>query len=322
MRFSHLIHPEIVLDTRGNLDTRAYYRDILKHVYPRGEGKGVYGLYEKGKVLEPKDDYIPAFTFNSQLINSVNGDINMIDHWSLCRKFAIERPPVFHLSRDFAQALESIDKEIPIDILPERFFCYLSFPEKTIRDDTSWVQGAYVYIGPGYETTARPELQNEKVLWVSYMGYPAPGTWGHDVTRICIDVRPKTVSKLMESVKTVDVPENVPNREQLDPVKRNAVLRTIVNALIYIHSQDPAIDLLRPTRNLSKGSKQALIASGGHLNDCTLPVQLLNWSYQKPRERHVDETIVRAHPRWQRCGPQLSQVKWILIEEHVRRFKD
>lgn len=323
MNFNRHLHPEIVCDLRGKTEQRDYYKNILNMVNPKGEGPGSYAVYSGGKVVAANQfDSKPAYTFSKTLIEAVNADVNMLDHWAMCRKFKDERPPVFHLSKDFIQALASIDKEIPIDILPEQYFCYLSFPELAIFDDTSWVQGAYVYVGKGRDCNMANGLEDEKIIWISYMGYPKPGQFDFDVTRVAVDLKPETITKLLSTLESVDVPELIPNREFLDPSKRDHVVRAIINALVYIHSQDPAIDMLRPTRNLSKSSKKALQASGGHMNDCMLPVRLLNWSYLKPRERHVGETVVKAHPRWQRCGPGNSQVKWILIDSFVRRYKD
>lgn len=98
-----------------------------------------------------------------------------------------------------------------------------------------------------------------------------------------------------------------------------SLLTGIINSLIYINSQDPDIEALKPLRLYQKkelssfdNSKKSQIR--------TIPVNLVSWSMYGKRYS-VDQTVVSPHMRWQPCGPNRSQVKLVWVKEHIRKYQ-
>jgi hypothetical protein len=91
----------------------------------------------------------------------------------------------------------------------------------------------------------------------------------------------------------------------------------IVNTAVYVNSQDPEIEELRPLR-LYDRKQLSQIENTKRENLCTLPVRLVHWGYY--RRYHVGSTTVSGHFRWQPCGVGLKDVKLVWIEDHVRNY--
>ena len=94
----------------------------------------------------------------------------------------------------------------------------------------------------------------------------------------------------------------------------------ILKACTYIVSSHPDLSPLLPPPPPTT-SKPKKIAGWLHEN-YPLPVARVGYSFHGDRIRHVGETSVRSHFRWQKFGPGLSQIKLIWIDEHTRHYKD
>jgi hypothetical protein len=242
----------------------------------------------------------------------------------MCKKFILERPPVYRLGKDFSEVLAGVENDIPMDRLPEKFFAYISFPKGTVTDDTGHIIGAYVFVGDAKETTAHPNLWGNKVLWMSIIGssvYSDDYTTEHILMK-CEDTFEETFNRLVIKDHFRDYPIG---KELMDtPAAKRARLnacRSIVNSLLYIHSLEPNIDHLKPMTNLTHGQRRDLKDQGKNINLCTLPVIAVNWAYKRERVFGVDETWRSEHHRWQRCGPGNSQIKLTLVKGHKVKYK-
>lgn len=301
MRLTKILTPEIVLGTRGSEDDIKFYKMYLNAISKIGPGM------ECGPPV-------------------LNMDQITQTHFALCWKFRKQGGgKVFHIGRDFAHAMAGIEKDIPVDKLPDKFFAYFSFPENTFTQfESSSVKGGFIYIGPAKETTMRLGQNAEynatlesKVVWLNYE-CDVPEA----MKRANPDMRLWQTCKFMMGLDNgtqaaLDLAPQLPDSDKAS----TDVARAFINLALYIHSADP--DLL-PTRAVQQQSikeRKKFFVDNGVANHCTLPVTFVSWNYKQPFVYHKDMTTVRAHYRWQPCGPGFSQVKLVLIEEHERHFK-
>jgi hypothetical protein len=308
MRIKKVVHPEIVIDKRGDVDVREAYKVFMEGIgYVEGEG-----YYTKNPLWQALDP-------------------NLKEHFLFCWKFKQERPPVYYVPKDFAEAISRIDRDIPVDLLPKRFFGYFAFADGSVFDESDEVQGAYVYVGPPEETSIKLGLLEtaSTCLWISYcckttapsdhfpglppLNIPAVG-------RLLVELKPEKIAEMLQNLKIEDY--LMGTSRNLDPKsERNVVYRTLVNLVLYVHSVDA--DLLKtPTHShLSNRERSQRAQSGKPINECMVPLTLISWNYKKPVLYQKDSTVVGTHPRFQRCGPGFMQVKLIWVKEHVRVFK-
>ncbi len=93
----------------------------------------------------------------------------------------------------------------------------------------------------------------------------------------------------------------------------------VVNTAVYINSQDPEIEELRPLRLYDRKQLSGMESSKReHL--CTFPVRLVNWAFHR-RVYSVDSTMVSGHFRRQPCGVGRTGIKLVWIDEHVRTYE-
>jgi hypothetical protein len=293
------------------------------------------------KQFNPSLQFIPVWE---------NFDPNLSTHFFLTWKFKHEflklpkksKPKIYHIPKDFTQALMKVDREIPVDLLPERFFGYFSFAEGAIFDDSDEVQGAYVFIGPAEESTLKPgAVESEKVIWISYVckdkikreqGYKAmlgPDRNGvprlfnfMGISKLLIELKNEKFSKLANQYKTIDFIDgaNVQMSEK-EVEARNTVFRTLINLVLFVNSIDPDLIEAPTTNHLSNKQLKERRDAGKPINECSVPVTLVSWNYHKPVQYHVDSTFIETFLRWQRCGTRNSQVKLIWVTPHLRRYK-
>jgi hypothetical protein len=237
------------------------------------------------------------------------------------------------------KALFQIRREIPIDLLADRFFGYLSFAEETIHDGEDFVQGAYVFIGHSRETPfAAHSAGHAKSLWMSYVCQSKENGGFCSSVQFRADLYKNTT---MESLIQETLATALPSkdffekaiqanklllqgertlRDQFFCQKRALVMQTVINAVLYIHSQSPELLRVQPMKNYTN-KQQRLMKAGLVQNHCTVPITFINCGYKKPIQYQVDKTTVSGHFRWQRCGEHYSQVKLIWIEEHERTYQ-
>ena len=292
MRLSKVLHPEIVLGRRGPDWIKDYYKKTVKEIDFLQEG----GASVPHIFAEIGEGEIRGLT--------------------LMRKWMITGTKVYHVSSDFLSALAGIERGVSLDYLPDRFCGYLSFAEKTIYDDEDEIEGAYCFIGPARETSLQ-DHSFERVFWCAYVvkGYRSIGT-------ICLDLKQ---GELLEDLINRFEDDSLKQFKFATPPKnlrkRALVHNAVLNVVMYLHSQEPKVQRIPATQEISNKKASELEASTGLRNDCTLPVTFVNWNYAKQRIYTKESTWVDTFPRWQPCGPNLSQVKLIWVQPHERRYK-
>lgn len=302
MKFSKVLHPEVALGLRGDEMLRAAYPGFLSQVTYKADAANPY---ERGY----------------QIDEAMKPDQIFAGHICLVWRFFQEKAPIYHSGKEFTQALMKVDKEIPVDLLPKRFCAYFSFPDGVVFDDEEEIEGAYVFIGPSYETTVRQDGAfggpGEMTLWVSYVtkaGHPS---------NCLAPITKEKVGKILEKLPCEDVVlrDGVLYHEYKGNVAiRDNVYRLIVNLVLYVNSIDCDLVGVPPVRKMKPAQKKDAIKRGGLLNQCLLPVTFVSWNYKKEKQFHIGSTVVDTHMRWQRVGEGLKQIKLIWVREHLRTF--
>lgn len=250
-------------------------------------------------------------------------DENALSHLGIARKFQTDRPKIYYVGKDFAQAMSGIDREIPADRMPKNFFGYIAFGKDALKDESHFVEGVYTFIGPADQVGAGKHYGSGTVVWLSYVPQPSEEGMYPFFAKALFPLIPERISQIVGQVGfskdatllgNATVPEHV-ERE------REKIYRAVINTVLYIHSQDPDLRKLRPEKELSHTQRKRLREVGGDTVDCSVPVVLVSWDYKQKRGIHVDSTWVDTHPRWQRCGPGNSQIKLVWVKEHERRYK-
>ncbi len=309
MKLSQVLHPEIVLGRRGDAFQKRFYEEVLAKVSHSDVGYSIN--------IDPELDT----PIQKMVLPGL--DPNLTEHLLLCHKFKVERPKVYHLGADWAEVMAGIDKEIPTEHLPARFFGYISFADKALHDGDEYVQGAYVFIGPGKETAVPPsEWHQEKVFWVSYVCEKTKEL--PNVARLtCNLADAKKLSQITGTLPQKDyfVGSNKVITEKIQ-AQRDRVYRCLLNTVLYIHAQDADLQNIQSHSGLSQTQAKKLLNSGKipTINLCTLPVTLISHAWKKPRNFGVDATWVMGFWRWQRCGVGLSSVKLTYVKGHERHF--
>lgn len=301
MRLSKVLTPEIIAGTRGDQQYISLYRSIMGEIETIDNG------------VKFRDSEISQMI--SQSVDEITGG-----HFAMAWKYKHTPCRVYHIGKDFSHAMANVKKDLPLDMLPERFFAYFSMPSGTFSGvEDCPVKGGFIYIGPQAETMARSEWKHERVVWINYeleLGEEKESKIlaAGQMPLYCANFLMPLDNGLKSAIE--DAP-HIPGSRKTSP----EVVRAFLNLAIYIHSLNP--DLL-PTRAAQQNSlkqRKEFHKKFGVTNLCTLPVTFVSWNYEKPKSYSVDSTMVSAHMRWQRCGPGFSQVKLIMIDEHERRFK-
>jgi len=266
--------------------------------------------------VEPKDGvHLTGFA-----VNHLANDSNLLEHLIICKMYK-QRGKAFYLPKSFAQDLSRVDRATPTSVLPDRFLGYFQFAEGSIKDENDWVEGGYVYIGPANEIGLKVEEgpANTRVAALSYVN--APSEHGISaVGRLTFALENKKLAELSPvEWKDITIFEPSMRREEMEK-HRLPVFQALINAAVYIHTEDPDLVRLPAEQELSNKKRSDLRQKTGAENLCTVPITLINKDYHHEREFSVDATTVRGHLRWQPCGSGRTQVKLIWIDEHERKY--
>lgn len=301
-----ILHPEIVLGRRGTAKQFALYQTTL-----------------------PMCEFVEGRGWKSDLKSQFGMDDTFEQHILMAKKFKAEKPKSYRLGKDFAEILSNVKNDIPIDRLPERFFGYVSVPRGVLSDDTGAIYGAYIYIGDAQETPVANVEYGKKVLWMSMVGESPHGEDDFSVQHTLMELK-GSFDEMYLSLKGIEtdmklfIAEGKLNGERtvtetVDELKemRLKSARCFINTVLYIHSLEPNIDHLRPTNNMTNSERKKV--GDPHINMCSIPVHAINWGYK--RAHSVEETFRREHPRWQRCGTGLSDIKLVMVKGHIVRYQ-
>lgn len=306
MHFENVLHPEIVLGLRGESWQKEIYRKyVLSNV----------SYEEENKRFTVKTR--PGFLQSSSTIDRQNVE-EFILTTSLMTRMMTERPKIFHVGKDFLKALSTIKKDIPTNIIKDRFFAYFSFPKNTVFFEKIEIQGGYVLVeadkNDGFGRTVTIQYYVKEAYNQAAAEYYAT-THAHGMLNT--ELMSTNANLLRANAR-----EHMPAETFSDNGNSTQIYQTLINLSVYCHSQDPDIQKLRPELNLPKSKKKAARAAGEQLTNCMLPVSLLSWNYKRPVQYSKDSCFVESHMRWQPCGPARSEVKLIWVTEHERHYKN
>lgn len=330
MRFNQVLHPELLFDLRGPVAEREALKMLLADVDFSKEGWTYFNARTKiGTTYKleqcasnevkrgphPGGTYFPNhFSYGPKVGNL---DPNLQGFLALCKKFKVESPRSYFVGRDFAKALGEIDRAIPMQFLPDRFFGFFGFPPETLWDGHKFIQSVYVFIGDASESTLKDENFGKKLMWLQYVDVDG----GIGSARFILEN--KKITEIAAGQRTIDVLYDKSVTDSLNQ-HRSKVDVTVINAVLYLHSQDAelislvgtAADRFSNRQRIETRKKQA---AKGLENHCTIPVTFLNYGFQS-RVYKDAEVKVRGHHRWQPHGSGRSQVKLIWIDEHARHY--
>lgn len=307
MRFGRVLHPEIVLNKRGT----KFERDFIKTVLDMTEMLP-NGLNWSVKASSDPLNYIIA--------KALEHDPVFVRFIVSCKIFTERKANVFHIGSDFLQALQKVDRKIPVDILPETFCAYFSFASSTLFDESDAIDGGYVCIDRGRNLGMKAEFSDLKIITFSYVcSKKNPQDPSPPVGSMTVPLDAKTLNELVSGAPVQDfcVDKNkIVDEETLE--KRNQVFRALLNCVIYLHSAEPIVQKSVPLEESKKTIKQHK-KDGEVINACTIPIHFL-WPNYKPIHK-IQSTWVDSYPRWQRCGPGLQGVKLVFVSAHERNYK-
>ena len=288
MRLTKILHPEIITDRRGPVTLRKIYRQALSQIEFVAETGGVI---------------VPTLVLESDPVNQ--------RAMTLMRRWQLDNGKVYHVSKDFLLALAGVERGVSLDYLPQRFVGYVSFADRTIYDDTHEVEGAYVYLGPARYAGLK-DVSEKRVLWVVYIC-----SGGAVIASVSIPLKQgETIEDLMRTV-CLECEGSIPI---LNKRKNALVYNTVVNVVMYLHSQEPNVQRLPAVHEISNRKASELALKTGLRNECTVPVTFVNWNYAGQRVYTAEKTWVETFPRWQPCGVGLAQVKLIWVRAHERVY--
>lgn len=153
MRFGRTLHPEIVLNKRGSKQAREFYSLAMNMI----------DITPGGVAFKAQD------TMSAIVAEGLARDPVFLRFTANCKIFKERNAPVYHIGREFLQALQKIDREIPVDLLPEKFSAYFSFSNNTVFDDDAAVEGGYVSIDRGRNLGMISELADTRVISFTYV---------------------------------------------------------------------------------------------------------------------------------------------------------
>jgi hypothetical protein len=238
-------------------------------------------------------------------------DINRRNAFAQAQRHHLEKAPSYHICEDFAKALLGLrERDIVEEYLPEKFFAYISIPSGIVGN----VTGAYIYIGPSdHRGPFLKEHWDKKVIWISYFDeFQTDGFMPMGRLNFYLNDG-KNISEIIDFYESDSL--DIEGREE-----RRGLGRLLLNAVLYIQSQDPELLLLKPTYK-APVSKQKSHTIDGHLNLCTIPVHAINWDYKKTHLYTDSKIFVDGFLAWRRCGPRHSQIKLSWISEHEKTIK-
>lgn len=293
MKLTRVLHPEIVQGKRGPTKLIKTYRDFFAKM---NLGKGQF----------ISSSHIERILYQSAKVQ-----------FDLAYK-AQHGCKTFYIGREFAEALKHCSGAIPIDLLPKSFFAHIAFPENCIFDaDGDEATGCYVFIGNGKEAGLAPEHWEEPAVTMCYLLKslnselpPESGYFADTLTEF------KNTGHLISNL----TPITESGDEDSEGRVHDSIWRFIFNVVLYIHSPYSDQFPLRTREVLNSKDFKSQSEKSSVENLCSIPVILISWNYQRPISYSKDSTTVQSHLRWQRCGPENSASKLILIREHLRSF--
>lgn len=277
MRFNKIIHPEIVLDRRGPLETRKVYKDFFTNLKLN---------------LKIKDNVLQGHAITCSYFRSYGG-------------------VVYHVPERFSDSLLRLEKDISTSFFPKKLNCFFSFASEKFIENGDYYVGAYVLRNEKYDNN-HPFFMISFVTSKNYIyNFDYPFSFSEGLT---IDQVIKNVDeyKYLQGM-TLGLDRGFSEL-------RKKLVRLVFNLSIFLNSEGADFFSLPPMINESNTKKKKYEAKHEHVNECTLPIVLLNRNFHEGRQYSIDKTIVNSFPRWQPFGEKFSKIKLIWVKSHERKF--
>jgi hypothetical protein len=311
MNISNLLHPEILLDTRGPKNLRDFCKWSLQATAVLGESKY---YFDSGKLPEHAQSILEPYITSAWRADYVR-------QYGLFKKFVENRGKTYYIPRDFLTALSKIDREIRVDYYPENFSGYFAFPKNFVKSpDGEFFNGAYVFSRSTQIDSNKMKSNYLNFMFVTLREGGIPPKF----LNIGLELSDKaSFSSYLATEQSAGMRRTIGTTVETFAVENSSVslCSTIANALLYVHNESEELVFLRAASNPDRRNGKSIeTAMGKAVNNCSIPVNLLSFNFHKRYHFDVASTEVRGHFRWQPYGPGLSKVKLIWIDAHVRHF--
>ncbi len=326
IRLNRVLHPEILYDRRGSIVGRQLLKTNLSFLRYSEVG---FTTEKNGELSARKgeigEEYLPSRYAGAS--NAPSGFLNVIGTLSVLHNFKKQNGNNYLVGNGFGSDLLRIDRKIPLEYLPNSFTGYFALPPGLIKFKNQPVTDVYAYYGNNLWNPDSENNEGKELRLAFFFGDIIKHVGLADGSYIRFPMRAEKVKTIIGDATRYNCYSGG-TKNQLDAivVTTNEIARLVLNAILYIHSEDPVtkriLPILDPTLSVKKcrERKRAQQAEGLE-NHCTIPIIFLNHNFHK-RTYSVDSTIVATHPRWQPCGPGFSKVKLIWVTEHERHYKN
>ena len=321
MKLSKVINMELALDRRGKSPIRDMYREVLPWL-KWVEEEQTYELYPS--------------TGNPGLVEMITSDLNLVHHLGMVSRVIKEKAGNYYFPKEFLQALSKLDRGIPIDYLPEKFWGYFEFADSAIGDDAGGVKSAYVFVGKMKNFHSREGKFNdgdvdriidpeETIISLSYLNdsdattkFMWPLSNGKKMSEMATeglygdDMAPHITEDGLKYLMT-------PSADKWG--ERASVIVACLNAVLYLTSDDPELVKIIPEKVLKDKNRKKQRKQTNWENLCTVPLTLVNQSYKDTEKKyHMDGSWWSTHLRWQPCGVGRKTVKLVWVKGHRKNF--
>jgi hypothetical protein len=294
MLIEKILHPESVLNLRGDKDFRKVIGLCLENVTYKVCEDGRYGFL-----------FTPGF---GEMLPKLFG------HWisadqnfftvmmSTLKLFVDSGAEVFRVSDGLMQAFGETKGTVKTNMLKKEKSIYVSFSEKYLSYGGVPLNGAYI-------NCLKATTGWHYCIFVTCNRDIVPSSFING--KILDGSIEETIEEVFSKYEKTDQSE----AERAEWLK---ILKVCFNVLVYLESVDPEILALKPEIQMSKAEK-AQSKKAEHRNRCMIPVELLSWSYHGHDTINYtkDEWGRVGHFRWQPYGEGLSQVKLIWLAPQV-----
>ena len=245
-----------------------------------------------------------------------NKHIKQINHpllYMVCAGYYINQKYVYKISKDFGGLLKDVKLNLNAKTLDTwqdgSYIIDLPFPFKTYMGNYVW----HIF-GTVYRKKDALELM---------FAAPHYNEHGHRLDEIDVLLFPFYYNRnetLQEQIEKYEQIYNEKTKEHNTVSLVPGLIKYVINCLLYINSGDPDLRHLKvkPPHKSRDGKWYAK----RELTFAASPTVLVGFNWKKANVRYADETVVKAHPRWQPCGKNRENVKLILVKEHVRKFNN
>jgi hypothetical protein len=247
----------------------------------------------------------------------------------------LEKSRVYTIAEKFGRHLDRTGLDVPCDLLQcpvgSTYMIELPFSYKGLTNE--YHRCAIISIGlfrEGFATTLlKRSITDDSIILDPETGVPltqdqmlknraiailAPD---FDAEGNCKNVSSYFVAPLIDGRTIEDVILTNLEKGEGEMYISPKFIQMVSKCLLYIQSGDPDLRAEPGIWSQSKKEKKVRIHNRNH---CRFDVVNVGYSYNGIRY-HIDEAAVSGHFRWQRYGENLSKVKLIWIDEHVRKYK-